>query len=107
MFMESTYMKLGHCPPGTNGLATSQRQVVLWALIYGELNTDLKEPSTPNSGRVQTHHREEAKVRIAADSKDRASIHRTFSLAIGPLKAESHSGGRLLKLSLENLLPLM
>ena len=101
-------MKLVYGPRGTTGLATSQRQMVLWALsfvIYGELTTDLKELSFPNSGRVQTHHKEEAKVRIAADSKDRASIQRTLSLSIDPLKADSHPGGHLLNIVTGELTP--
>ena len=86
MFMENTYIKLVHDPGGSTSPAKRQRQMVQWALSFtlcGELITYLNELS---------NHKEVAKTRIAADSKDMERICSSLSLVIDILNSNSQPG---------------
>ncbi len=64
MLIETTYMRLGHGPSGTIGVATDYKQMVVWALSFalcGEMSQYLQAMSNPNHDVVQTHHKEENK----------------------------------------------
>ena len=63
MFIETTYMRLGHGPAGAVGVATDYHQMVKWALSFafsGEVSRNVRAMSNTEQDAIHTHHKEEA-----------------------------------------------
>ncbi len=101
MFIETTYMWLGHGPAGVIGLATNWKQMVTWALSFatcGELSRDTRAMSNERQEAVHTHHKEETRASIETYQEDRLSICRTLTMCIDPLDDASHPDGALMNI---------
>ena len=67
MFIETTYMRLGHGPAGAVGVATYYHQMVKWALNFalsGEVSQNVRAMTNTEQDNLHTHHKEEAEGRI-------------------------------------------
>ena len=98
MFIETTYMRLGHGPAGAVGVATNYNQMVKWALSFalsGEVSQNVRAMSNTEQDALQNHHKEEADGRIKADRADRLSLRNTLDVRINPLHDVCHPDGAL------------
>lgn len=88
MAIESTYMRYGHGQGGVIGITLKPETLKVWAYSLHSCNKlvrgldSLREINESNS---QTTHKEEAKSRIADDSKDRKSVQDKLIASIDPL----------------------
>ena len=101
MFIETTYMRLGHGPAGAIVIATDYDQMVKWALSFalcGELSQNVRAMSNTEQDTVHTHHKEEREGRIKADQTDRLSLRNTLEACINPLDDVSHPDGALINI---------
>ena len=88
MFIESTYVRLGHCPERLepDGFATC-----------GELTHDATKMNNAQREVIHTHHKE-SQARIQNDNDDRCIIHSTLTMCINPLNDASHPDGALINI---------
>jgi len=101
MFIETTYMRLGHGPAGAVGVATNYNQMVKRALSFAlsrEVSQNVRAISNTEQDALQNHHKEEADGRIKADRADRLSLRNTLDVHINPLHDVSHPDGALIKI---------
>ena len=101
MFIETTYMRLGHGPAGTTGIATNYHQMVKWALSFaltGEVARHVLAMSNSEQHTLHTHHKEETEGRIKVDKADRLSLRNTLDVCIDPLDDKSHPDGALMNI---------
>jgi len=81
MFIETTYMRLGHGPAGTTGIATDCHQMVKWALSFAltaEVAQLVLAMNNNEQQTLHTHHKEETEGRIKVDKADRLSLRNTL-----------------------------
>jgi hypothetical protein len=100
MFIESTYMKLGHGPAGVVGLATNYDQMTKWALSFalcGEVSLNVRAMSTTQEP-IQLSHKEEQSSRIKTDQNDRSNIRSMLETCIHPLECATHPDGALMNI---------
>ena len=98
MFIESTYMRLGHGPAGVVGLATNYDQMTKWALSFalcGEVSQSIRALST-NQDQTNIFHKEEKAARIKSDQNDRRSLRSMLDTCIHPLECGDHTDGALM-----------
>jgi len=101
MFIETTYMRLGHGPAGTTGMATDYHQMVKWALSFaltGEVSQHVLAMSNSEQHTLHTHHKEETKGRIKVDKADCLSLRNTLGVCVNPLDDNSHPDGVLMNI---------
>lgn len=101
MFIETTYMRLGHGPTGAIGVATDYHQMVKWALSFalsGEVAQSVRAMSNTKQETDHTHHKEEAEGRMKTDQSDRQSLRNTLDVCINPLDHASHPDGALMNI---------
>ena len=63
MFIETTYMRLGHGPTGAVGEATGYHQMVKWALSFvlsGKVSQNVRAMTNTEHENLHIHHKEEA-----------------------------------------------
>lgn len=100
MFIETTYMRLGHGPAGAVGVATVYGQRVKWALSFalsGELSHSVRVMSNTEQDTHHIRHKEEAECRIKADQTDRQSLDNTLDVCINTSDV-SHPYGALMNI---------
>jgi len=104
MFIETTYMRLGHGPAWTTGIATDCHQMVKWALSFALTGEVAQHVLAMNNNeqhtlhRLHTHHKEETEGRIRVDKADHLSIRNTLDVCIDPLDDKSHPNGALMNI---------
>ncbi len=101
MLIESTYMRLGHGPAGTTGMATDYHQMVKWALSFaltGEVSQHVLAMGNTKQHTLHTHHKGETEGRIKVDTADRLSLRNTLEICINPLDDNSHPDGALMNI---------
>ena len=100
IFIETTYMWLGHGPAGTTGVATNYHQMMKWALsfaITGEVSQHVLAVSTNKQHTHHTHHKEESESQIKVDKADRLRLRNTLDICIY-LDGDSHWDGALMNI---------
>ena len=100
MFIESTYMMLGHGPAGAVGLSTNYDQMKKWALSFalcGEVSQNIRAMNS-NQDKSQICHKEETPSRIKIDENDRKNLRSMLNACINPLDSETHQDGALMKI---------
>ena len=85
MFIEPTYMRLGHDPTGAIEVTTDYHQMMKWALSFalcGEVSQSVRSLSNNEQDIQHIRHKEEAEDRIKTDwLKTRAcATHLMFAL---------------------------
>ena len=101
MFIETTYMRLGHGPAGAIGVATDYNQMMKWALSFalcGEVSQSIRALSDNKQDQIHTHHKEEADSRIKVDNADRISLCKTLDVCVNPCDDASHPNGALMNI---------
>ena len=101
MFIETTYMRLGHGPTGAIGVATDYHQMVKWALRFalsGEVSQIVRSLSNAEQDIQHTRHKEEAGGRIKTDKAGRQSLRDTPDVCIDQLDYASHPDGALMNI---------
>ena len=101
MFIETTYMQLGHGPTGAIGVATNYHLMVKWALslvLSGEVSQSVRSMSNTEQDSQHTRHKEEAEGRTKTDQADRQSLRDTLDVCINLFEYASHPDGALMKI---------
>ena len=100
MFIETTYMRLGHGPAGAVGVATDYQQMMKWALSFSlsDVSQNVRAISNATQNTLHTHHKKEAKGRIKADQEDRLSFRNTLDVCINHFDNEYHPDGALMNI---------
>ena len=100
MFIETTYMRLGHGPAGVVGLATDYEQMKKCALsvaLCGEVSQNIRTMNSEQD-KTQIYHKEETPSRIKSDANDRRSLRAMLDACINPFDAETHQDGSLMNI---------
>ena len=96
MFIESSYMLVGHSPGGARGLENKENQMTVWALSHatcGKLSRDVHEMGDSEPEHIQSFHKEEDKARMTSDVADREQIGNILQHCIDPLDSKSTRTG--------------
>ena len=87
MYIESTFMRYGHCAGGIIGITLKPSALKKWAFsmhICSKLEEDVTEMTSGNKEMEVTTHKEEKPSQIRADNQDRAKIKDKLQLSIDP-----------------------
>ena len=101
MFIETTYMRLGHGPTGAIGVSTDYHLMVKFALSFvvsGEVWQGVRYMSNIEQDSQHTRHKEEAEGRIMTDQADRQSLRDTLDVCINLLEYATHPDGALMNI---------
>ena len=92
-FIESTFMRYGHSAGGIIGITLKQEALKTWALsrhLCCKIESDMQKMEEEDGDTVQLYHKEEAKSRILADSKDRTGLGNKLDSCLHPLNPSEH-----------------
>ena len=92
-FIESTFMRYGHSAGGIIGITLKEEALKAWSLsrhLCCKIETDMQKMEEEDGDTVQLYHKEEAKSRIVADSKDRAGLGNKLDSCLHPLNPREH-----------------
>ena len=96
MFIDTTYMRLGHGPTGAIEMVTHYLQIVKWAIRFalsGEVSKSVRYLSNIEQQDSQhTRRKKEAEGRIKTDQADHQSLRDTLDVFLDPLGYASHPG---------------
>ena len=103
MFIESTFMRYGHAPCGIIGITLKPETLKVWALSLhtcSQLESDLDDMIDYDNIADQSvmRHKEEGKLRIENDAKDRKGISSKLETCIDPLDPSKITDGAVLNI---------
>ncbi|KAJ4944771.1 hypothetical protein JOQ06_013311 [Pogonophryne albipinna] len=109
-FIESTFMRYGHSVGGIIGITLKPEALKIWALsrhICCKIESDMKnmEEEETNTTKVHLYHKEEAKARVRADTKDRDGLHQKLDVCLHPLDPNTHPGESIVNITSGKIAP--